>query len=33
VPNHADSAQLAATQAAHLKGWEAPIKPSGLKAE
>jgi tripartite-type tricarboxylate transporter receptor subunit TctC len=33
VPNHAGSAALAATQAAHLKRWEAPIKASGFKAE
>lgn len=33
VPNHAPSATLAATQAAHLKRWEAPIKASGFKAE
>jgi tripartite-type tricarboxylate transporter receptor subunit TctC len=33
VPNHAGSAELAATQAAHLKRWEAPIKASGFKAE
>ena len=33
VPNHAGSADLAATQAAHLKRWEAPIKASGFKAE
>jgi tripartite-type tricarboxylate transporter receptor subunit TctC len=33
VPNHASSAELAATQAAHLKRWEAPIKASGFKAE
>ena len=26
-------AELAATQAAHLKRWEAPIKASGFKAE
>jgi tripartite-type tricarboxylate transporter receptor subunit TctC len=33
VPNHASSAELAATQAAHLRRWEAPIKASGFKAE
>jgi tripartite-type tricarboxylate transporter receptor subunit TctC len=33
VPNHAPAADLAATQAAHLKRWEAPIKASGFKAE
>jgi tripartite-type tricarboxylate transporter receptor subunit TctC len=33
VPNHAPSADLAATQAAHLKRWETPIKASGFKAE
>jgi tripartite-type tricarboxylate transporter receptor subunit TctC len=33
VPNHAPSAELAATQVAHLKKWEAPIKASGFKAE
>ena len=33
VPNHAGSAELAATQAEHLKRWEAPIKASGFKAE
>jgi tripartite-type tricarboxylate transporter receptor subunit TctC len=33
VPNHAPSAELAATQAAHLKRWEAPIKASGFKPE
>lgn len=33
VPNHAPSADLAATQVAHLKRWEAPIKASGFKAE
>ncbi|MET0312148.1 MAG: tripartite tricarboxylate transporter substrate-binding protein, partial [Burkholderiaceae bacterium] len=33
VPSHATSAELAATQAAHLKKWEAPIKASGFKAE
>jgi tripartite-type tricarboxylate transporter receptor subunit TctC len=33
VPNHAPSAELAATQVAHLKRWEAPIKASGFKAE
>ncbi len=33
VPNHGPSAQLAATQAEHLRKWEAPIKASGFKAE
>ncbi|HSV55002.1 MAG TPA: tripartite tricarboxylate transporter substrate-binding protein, partial [Burkholderiaceae bacterium] len=33
VPNHSSAAELAATQAAHLKRWEAPIKASGFKAE
>lgn len=33
VPNYSGSAELAATQAAHLKRWEAPIKASGFKAE
>lgn len=33
VPNHAGAAELAATQVAHLKRWEAPIKASGFKAE
>ena len=33
VPSHASSAELTATQAAHLKKWEAPIKASGFKAE
>lgn len=33
VPNHAGGPQLAATQAAHLARWEAPIKASGFKAE
>jgi hypothetical protein len=33
VPNHAPSADLAATQAAHLKRWEQPIKSSGFKPE
>jgi tripartite-type tricarboxylate transporter receptor subunit TctC len=33
VPNHAPAVDLAATQAAHLKRWEAPIKASGFKAE
>lgn len=33
VPAHAPSADLAATQASHLKRWEAPIKASGFKAE
>jgi tripartite-type tricarboxylate transporter receptor subunit TctC len=33
VPNHAPAAELARTQATHLKRWEAPIKASGYKAE
>lgn len=33
VPNHAGAAALSATQAEHLKRWEAPIKASGFKAE
>ena len=33
VPTHAGPAELAATQAAHLKMWELPIKNSGFKAE
>jgi tripartite-type tricarboxylate transporter receptor subunit TctC len=33
VPNHAPSAELAATQVGHLKRWETPIKASGFKAE
>jgi len=33
VPSHASSAELMATQVAHLKRWEAPIKASGFKAE
>lgn len=33
VPSHAGAAELASTQAAHLKRWEAPIKASGYKAE
>lgn len=33
VPNHAPAADLAATQASHLKRWEAPIKASGFKPE
>lgn len=33
VPNHAPAADLATTQATHLKRWEAPIKASGFKAE
>jgi tripartite-type tricarboxylate transporter receptor subunit TctC len=33
VPNHAPAADLAATQLAHLKRWETPIKASGFKAE
>lgn len=33
VPNHASAAELASTQAAHLKRWEGPIKASGFKPE
>ncbi len=33
VPNHAGAAALAASQAEHLRRWEAPIKASGFKAE
>jgi len=33
VPSHAPAAQLASTQAEHLRKWEAPIKASGFKAE
>jgi len=33
VREHAPSAELMATQAAHLKRWEQPIKSSGFKAE
>jgi tripartite-type tricarboxylate transporter receptor subunit TctC len=33
VPGYGTAAELAATQAAHLKRWEAPIKASGYKAE
>jgi tripartite-type tricarboxylate transporter receptor subunit TctC len=33
VPNHAPAAELAATQVAHLRRWEQPIKTSGFKAE
>ncbi|MEJ7930278.1 Bug family tripartite tricarboxylate transporter substrate binding protein [Ramlibacter sp. AN1015] len=33
VASHASGAELARTQAAHLKRWEAPIKASGFKAE
>lgn len=33
VPNHAPAADLAATQVAHLKRWETPIKASGFKPE
>ncbi|MDB5899162.1 MAG: tctC [Ramlibacter sp.] len=33
VPNHAGPAELGATQLAHLRRWEAPIKNSGFKAE
>jgi tripartite-type tricarboxylate transporter receptor subunit TctC len=33
VPNHAPSAELAASQLSQLRRWEAPIKASGFKAE
>jgi tripartite-type tricarboxylate transporter receptor subunit TctC len=33
VPGYAPAATLVATQAAHLKRWEGPIKASGFKAE
>ena len=33
VPSHAGSAELTATQAAHLRRWEAPVKASGFKAD
>ena len=33
VPAYAGPAELAATQAAQLARWEAPIKSSGFKAE
>ena len=33
VPSHAGSADLTATQAAHPKRWEAPVKASGFKAD
>ena len=33
VPAYGSSDELAATQAAHLKRWEAPIKASGFTAE
>ncbi len=33
VPSHSGSADLTATQAAHLKRWEAPVKASGFKAD
>lgn len=33
VPSHAGPAELAATQAAHYKRWEAPIKASGFKPD
>jgi tripartite-type tricarboxylate transporter receptor subunit TctC len=33
VPAHGASADLASTQAAHLRKWEAPIKASGFKAD
>jgi tripartite-type tricarboxylate transporter receptor subunit TctC len=33
VPNHAQAADLAATQASHLRRWETPIKASGFKPE
>jgi tripartite-type tricarboxylate transporter receptor subunit TctC len=33
TPSYADSQSLAATQATHLKRWEAPIKASGFTVE
>lgn len=33
VPAHGASADLASTQVAHLRKWEAPIKASGFKAD
>ena len=33
TPSYADSESLAATQATHLKRWEAPIKASGFTVE
>ena len=33
VPSHSSGAELASTQAAHLKRWEAPVKASGFKTE
>jgi tripartite-type tricarboxylate transporter receptor subunit TctC len=33
APAYGSGEQLAATQAAHLKRWEAPVKASGFKAE
>ncbi|NBQ06725.1 MAG: ABC transporter substrate-binding protein, partial [Betaproteobacteria bacterium] len=33
VPSYANAAALAASQATHLKRWEAPIKASGYTAE
>jgi tripartite-type tricarboxylate transporter receptor subunit TctC len=33
VTSHAGATELAATQAAHYRRWEAPIKASGFKAE
>jgi len=33
VPSHSGAAELTATQIAHLRRWEAPIKASGFKAE
>jgi hypothetical protein len=33
VPAHGAAPDLASTQAAHLRKWEAPIKASGFKAD
>jgi len=33
TPSYADAKALAATQATHLKRWEAPIKASGYTVE
>ena len=33
TPSYADAKTLAATQATHLKRWEAPIKASGYTVE
>jgi tripartite-type tricarboxylate transporter receptor subunit TctC len=33
TPAYGGSEELAATQAAHLKRWEAPVKASGFKAQ